>query len=191
MSDARSAPDWAAIERDYAHGDWSIKKIARFHGLSDTAIRKRAAAHGWVRENAPVVPAKLAAPVVPSNAVPANVMAGVGAVDAQEIINRGQSLVFSLLAELEAVGQNVGAIEGMIAALDVDDRTKAAFVSAVGLRGRADVVKSLATAFKTWAESKSVAPLGKKEERQEAAKEVAAKGKFAAPQGPRLVSNRA
>lgn len=42
--------DWEAIERAYRPGVVSLREIAREHGVSDTAIRKRAKAEGWVRD---------------------------------------------------------------------------------------------------------------------------------------------
>jgi len=40
-------PDWEAIEREYRAGDSSIRALAEKHGVSDTAIRKKAKAEGW------------------------------------------------------------------------------------------------------------------------------------------------
>lgn len=43
-------PDWEAIERAYRAGSLSIRTIAERQGVSDTAIRKKAKALGWVRD---------------------------------------------------------------------------------------------------------------------------------------------
>jgi hypothetical protein len=43
-------PDWEAIERAYRAGALSIRAIAERHGVSDTAIRKRAKAGNWERD---------------------------------------------------------------------------------------------------------------------------------------------
>ncbi|KQQ60144.1 hypothetical protein ASF84_05410 [Pseudomonas sp. Leaf127] len=43
-------PDWEAIERAFRAGALSIRTIADRHGVSDTAIRKRAKAAGWERD---------------------------------------------------------------------------------------------------------------------------------------------
>lgn len=43
-------PDWEAIERAFRAGALSIRTIADRHGVSDTAIRKRAKASGWERD---------------------------------------------------------------------------------------------------------------------------------------------
>lgn len=43
-------PDWEAIERAYRAGSLSIRNIAERHGVSDTAVRKKAKALGWARD---------------------------------------------------------------------------------------------------------------------------------------------
>ncbi|WP_288654639.1 MULTISPECIES: hypothetical protein [Pantoea] len=43
-------PDWEAIESAYRAGSLSIRAIADKHGVSDTAIRKRATQNGWQRD---------------------------------------------------------------------------------------------------------------------------------------------
>lgn len=47
---ATKQPDWEAIERAYRAGALSIRTIAERQDVSDTAIRKRAKAHGWTRD---------------------------------------------------------------------------------------------------------------------------------------------
>ncbi|MEG3078493.1 hypothetical protein R3F64_01315 [Halomonas sp. 5021] len=47
---AKKSPDWEAIESAYRAGSLSIRNIAEKHGVSDTAIRKRATKHGWQRD---------------------------------------------------------------------------------------------------------------------------------------------
>jgi len=42
--------DWIAIEGVYRAGVKSIADIAKDHGISDTAIRKHAKKHGWLRD---------------------------------------------------------------------------------------------------------------------------------------------
>jgi hypothetical protein len=41
--------DWEAVERDYRADQISLRAIGAKHGVSDTAIRKRAKAEGWKR----------------------------------------------------------------------------------------------------------------------------------------------
>ncbi len=42
--------DWAAIEREYRAGQLSNRELGRLHGVSDTAIRKKAKAQLWKRD---------------------------------------------------------------------------------------------------------------------------------------------
>lgn len=47
----KKAPtDWEAIERTYRAGKLSIREIAKEHGVSDTAIRKKATEREWSRD---------------------------------------------------------------------------------------------------------------------------------------------
>lgn len=41
--------DWEAIEAAFRAGQLSVREIAKQHGITDTAIRKRAKADGWTR----------------------------------------------------------------------------------------------------------------------------------------------
>lgn len=47
---AKPATDWEAIEREYRAGQLSLREIARVHGVSDTAIRKKAKEKAWERD---------------------------------------------------------------------------------------------------------------------------------------------
>jgi len=42
--------DWEAVEREYRAGALSIREIARQHGVTDGAIRKRAKTEQWDRD---------------------------------------------------------------------------------------------------------------------------------------------
>lgn len=62
MSDApkpeKTAPDWEAIESAYRAGVLSTREIAGVHGISHTAINKRAKAESWDRDLAAKIKAK-------------------------------------------------------------------------------------------------------------------------------------
>jgi len=49
---------WPTIEADYRAGVKSVRQIAREHGLSETAIRKRAKSEGWARDLSAAIQAK-------------------------------------------------------------------------------------------------------------------------------------
>jgi hypothetical protein len=46
----KGQPDWEAIQNHYRTGLLSIREIARQRGVTDTAIRKKARAEGWLRD---------------------------------------------------------------------------------------------------------------------------------------------
>ena len=47
MADEKKPIDWKGIRKDWETSDWSIKRIAEWYQISDTAIRKRAKTDGW------------------------------------------------------------------------------------------------------------------------------------------------
>jgi hypothetical protein len=42
-----SGPDWSAIKSAFEAGEISVREIGRRHGVSDTAVRKKAKLDGW------------------------------------------------------------------------------------------------------------------------------------------------
>jgi hypothetical protein len=47
---ARKSIDWEAVEASYRAGSPSVRALADAHGLTEGAIRKRAAKEGWARD---------------------------------------------------------------------------------------------------------------------------------------------
>lgn len=186
MADEKQPIDWAEIERDYRSSSMSVREIARWYGVDEKAIRKRAKAGGWER------PAAAAGP----QCGPQTEKVYVGTVLTAEnttpeaIVGRGRNLVMRLMDELDATTTREGELDAMIvSATDSGDaaQQREALKQAVSLKQRADVLKALATAAKTLAESG--APAGVKAERQKRGEEVAKSGgRFSAPPPPlRLV----
>lgn len=190
MADEKKPIDWTEIERDFRTGTMSIREIARWYGVTDTAIRKKAKAGGWVRENAdhssqpkgakpdapePEPKVYVGTVLTPENARP------------EAIVGRGRNLVLRMLDELEATTARIGEMEALIEGVydGQSDKAVEAARAAVTLKNRADVLKALATAAKTFGESGAAG--GKKEERQRAAEEVAGGGRFAPRSPPKLV----
>ena len=104
----------------------------------------------------------------------------------EAIVGRGRNLVIRMLDELESATMELGELQRIIEISTDDGERQQALMQAVSLKQRSDVLKSLATAAKTFAESSTAAgPQGKKAERQASAENVAkAGGKFAPPQPP-------
>lgn len=59
----RRLTDWEAIERDYRAGLLSVREIGTLHGVSHTAINKRAKVEGWTRDLQAKIQAKAEAEV--------------------------------------------------------------------------------------------------------------------------------
>lgn len=190
MTDEKEPIDWVEIERDHRSGSMSVREMAKWYGVSEGAIRKRAKASGWTRagtqdgtrpESAYEEPQKVYVGTVltPENAAP------------EAIVGRGRNLVLRMMDELEATTSRLGELEGMIvSATDEGDagKQREAMMQAISLKQRSDVLKALATAAKTLAETPAAAAGGKKAEKQNAAERVG--GRFAPPAGPpKLVVN--
>jgi hypothetical protein len=47
---SRGTHDWEAVERAYRAGILSIREVAKQHGLTEGAVRKRAKQKGWARD---------------------------------------------------------------------------------------------------------------------------------------------
>lgn len=183
MADDKKPVDWVAIRNDWEKSDNSIRWLAEWYSISEGAIRKKAKKDGWPeRPNATRNPVRAEKP-----RTEAVVMAGIDATDPEQIVGRGHNLIFRLLSELDATTTHGTELAEMIETHEEDPRRRAAMLKAVSLGGRADVVKALALAFKTWNESK--APEGKKAQRQAKAEKSSSDGKFGVPTAPKLVVN--
>lgn len=175
------AIDWAGIERDYRAGIMGIREIARWYGLSDTAIHKKAKADGWERKPKPESPFEQskAQRTVHAEIIPPS------SVKPEALGDRARGITGRLLDELDAVTAHAGELEDMICAEEGDPRRRQALLKAVSLSERAATLKNLATTMKTLNEAS--APDGKKAERQKVAEETASK--FGVRQAPRLVAD--
>lgn len=187
MSNEKQAPDWEAIKLDYETTSKSIREIARWNGISDTAIRKRAKAEEWRRQENQASSQR--EPEASSNESRSAATRSYDQAKPEEIVSHGRSLTLRMLDELETSTRRVGDLEMMIdTAIDGDDRKgqREALMQAISLKQRAEVLKALATAAKTFSESGAV--VGKKAERQASAERATASGgKFAPPSAPKVV----
>lgn len=175
----KTEAEWDRIELEYLAGDVSVREIADRYSISDTAIRKRAKAQGWVR--AVRRPSTVRTSEVPAQRAP---RAPSEPVEAAVIAERGRQLVGRMLDELDATTTHQGELEEMIedvTANDRDSKRRDAMMGAISLGGRAKTLKELATAFKTINEA--AAPQGKKAAQQDRAREVAGGSRFK-PVGP-------
>lgn len=174
---SRSEADWEAVERAYRAGVLSIREIAAQHGLSDTAIRKRAKKEAWARDLTARVREQVRAELVRTEvrtqgANPETEAAIVAEAAAPVIvlvrehrkeIKNLRAMGETLLEQLEAAAGNRDALEALIiedtAAADDPDASKgaqaaaaarrAAMLKAVSLPSHASILKDLATVMKS------------------------------------------
>jgi hypothetical protein len=160
--------DWAGIESDFRTGAMSIRELAKWHQVSEAAVRKRAKAGGWVRADAaPTKPVKKAEIAVTYRVTPTGVRSDT--TQPEVIVGRGRNLALRMLDELDAVTSAQDELGGLIVeatAGDETERRREAMMKALTLSSRANTLKALASALKTLAETH--APLGKKAAAQEA-----------------------
>jgi len=177
-----STIDWPRIEIEYLAGEDSIREIADRHEISDTAIRKRAKASGWVR---PVRTANRRE-LEPSPPPPPRIDPETPREPAQ-IADDGRNLVARMLDELDVVTSRRGELEDMIVDAtdgDEDDARRMAMLRATSLPTRAATMKTLALALKTLNEAS--APQGKKAAQQDKAAQIGGGSRFTALGPPTL-----
>ncbi|GLK78028.1 hypothetical protein GCM10008171_32820 [Methylopila jiangsuensis] len=182
MASKRDKPiDWQGIERDFIAGVMSVREMARWYGVDEKAIRKKAQQSGWIRKQAaPHLRADRARPIEPSEIIPP------ASENPEALADRGRTIATRLMDELESVTAHIGEIEDMICAEESDPRRRQALLKAVSLGERTQTLKNLSAAVKTLNET--AAPAGKKAQRQASAERAAGSGgKYAPPPPPRLV----
>jgi len=155
----RKSVDWEAIEREYRAGQLTVVEIGRQHGLSHTAINKRAKRDGWTRNLADKVREEVSARLVSESTEPERaaiepaVARGVQVVrEHRASIGRGQRLVSALFGELEEASENRDEIEAAIGEETEDDengKRRAMMLRAVALPSRAGVIVNLSSALRT------------------------------------------
>ncbi|MEG0130573.1 MAG: hypothetical protein RR677_03700, partial [Acinetobacter sp.] len=164
--------DWEKIELDYRAGVKSLREIASEHGVSDTAIRKRAKRDDWVRDLSAKIKAK-ADDLVRKEQVrievrTANLISEKETIDAnanlvasvriahRKDIQRSRKIAMSLFDELEMmVGQeNVKLLE-MLGELmwspddKGNDKVNDLYMKIISMPGRVKSMKDLSDTLKT------------------------------------------
>lgn len=167
---AKATPDWEKIEADYRAGVLSIREIAGQHGVSDTAIRKRAKAQSWDRDLSAKITAKADA-LVRSREVRSQVRTEKAASECELVeanaqviadvrmshrgdIRRARSLTMTLLSELEATTIDHELFEQLGELLREpdergQDKRNDLYQKVIGMSSRVSSMKSLAEALKT------------------------------------------
>lgn len=158
--------DWEAVQRDFRAGVLSLREIGVAHGLTHTAVAKRAKRDGWARdlkariqaradelvqarEAAPRMSAGTEREVIEANA---ERIAQVRSEHRQDI-NRVRSLGLALLSELEAQSAHLEDFERLgelMAAPDERgvDRMRDVYQRVISTPGRVDSAKKVAETLK-------------------------------------------
>jgi hypothetical protein len=174
MTKKNKAIDWVGVERDYRAGVMSIREIAKWYAISDTAIHKKAKAEGWERKQQP--------PHVERKALVGEIVSVKADAKPEELTDRARGIAARLLDELDTVTANVGQLEDMIEAEESDPRRRGALMKAISLGERAMTLKNISATMKTLTEV--MAPDGKKAARQDSAERASSGGKFKVPAAP-------
>jgi hypothetical protein len=166
----KAAVDWEAIETLYRCGVLSIREIARTHGLSDGAVRKRSKRDGWDRDLTAKVNAKVRSELVRTevrtevrtqDAVSERTMVEAGAAqiialvrDHRVQISRNRAMITMLMGQLEMAAEHRDLLEQIIdeeedGSTGASTKRREALFRAVALPAHAAVLKSLADTLKT------------------------------------------
>lgn len=167
---AKATPDWEKIEICWRAGVLSVREIAAQHGISHTAINKRAKLKEWDRDLSEKITAK-AESLVSRREVSTQVSSEKAISERQLIeanaqviadvrmshrgdIRRARSLTMTLLSELEATTIDHDLFEQLGELLrDEDergqDKRNDLYQKIIGLPSRVDSVKKLSEALKT------------------------------------------
>jgi len=163
----RALIDWEAVEHGFRSGIFSIREIARIHGISDKAIRNKARDSGWERDLSAKVNEKVRSDLVRSESAPADCKTEREIIDVaaatvvsvvrghRKAICRGMSLVERLTEQLSDAINSRAELEGYIDVETADDKSterKSRMKKAVSLEKHAQIATSLAQASKIWVE---------------------------------------
>jgi hypothetical protein len=158
--------DWEAIEGMYRAGLLSVREIARSHGISHTAIQKRAKADGWARDLTAKVRQQVATALVATEVATADTATERQIVEAAATqiitlvrehrgqISRNRVMVDKLMGQLEVAAEHRDLLEEIIDEVEdgstgASTKRREALMRAVALPSHAGVLKSLADTLKT------------------------------------------
>lgn len=190
----RTDPDWRQIGTAFQTTRKSTREIAREHGISEAAIRKRAKQHNWTRPEAepdwgepmPVATRQDRAPSFEA-AVPQS-LADAAMAEPAELVKRGRGIILALMSELEIETANIHLLAELVeieTAEDSGPNRRRALQKALSLPVRTQAAKNLATALASLRDEGT--PDGKKAQRQASAEASASEGRFAVPDAPKAL----
>lgn len=156
----RNQADWEAIEREYRAGQLSVIEIGRQHGVSHTAINKRAKKELWTRNLAERVRREITNRLVSGEVSETNARVAVETAadrgvqvvrEHRKDIAEGRSLIGMLFSELRRTTENLDEVEEAIEAetgADQNGQRRSMMLKAVALPSRAGVLRDLSGALK-------------------------------------------
>lgn len=162
MSEAKQPVDWSAIEAAFRAGQLSNSQIARMHGVTEGAIRKKAKTQDWIKDlsgavqkavRGELVRAQVRAPRVSEREI-IEIAAATGAQVVRTHrtdIRNAAGLVSTLMEQLsEAIhGRNeIAADIEQETEGDKDNQRRARMMRAISLQSHAAIVRDLSTAAK-------------------------------------------
>lgn len=160
MSADKKSHDWEAIEREYRAGQLSVVEIGRQHGISHTAINKRAKRDNWSRDLTERVRKEVSTRLVSPEVSEANARQAVELAAERGVLlvrqhraslQKANNAVDRLLEELERHTVNIDEIEQAIedeTGGDKDGKRRAMMLKAVSLGSRANAAVALSSALR-------------------------------------------
>ena len=160
MSAGKKSHDWEAIEREYRAGQLSVVEIGRQHGISHTAINKRAKRDGWSRDLTERVRKEVSTRLVSPEVSETNAREAVDLAAARGVLlvrqhraslQKANSAIDRLLDELESHTTSIEEIEKTIeteTAGDASGARRAAMLKAVSLGARSSAAVALSSALR-------------------------------------------
>lgn len=157
--------DWEMVEREYRAGTLSIREIAKNHGISDGAIRKKAKLSGWERDLSEKVNEKVRTELVRTevrtqSAQTEREIIEIAAATVVQVvrghrvqIRQGQALVELLTKQLIDVAGKREDFEAEIEVMTADDKGQERYnrlMKAISLEKHSTIAGNLAVASKTW-----------------------------------------
>jgi hypothetical protein len=162
-----NSPDWVQIGEAYCTKPVSIRALARHHGVSDTAVRKAAKKHGWVKAAANLTPCE---PICEPEPKPVRTHIEVAtkalaSVSVAELTARGRNIILALMEELEFLNRHADDLSELVEEHfngEKDERVRYKLQKALDHETRTKSSTQLASALR---KLQDAAP-GKKEEQE-------------------------
>lgn len=165
QTEEENSPNWIQIGDAYRNKAVSVRALAKNHGISDTAIRKRAKKENWVKFDANLTPREPTReppsdpPPIPSEAR----RRAVATASVKELTDQGRNIILALMSELEFLNREAETLSEMVECFlngEKDDNARVKLMKALNHETRCKCANQLATAL---AKLQDAAP-GKKDQ---------------------------